>query len=671
MLTSHAAASWPRSFVLLAACVIASVIPRPIFADEPPNTLSQAERWAGWRLLFDGTSADEFRGYRNESLGAGWVVEDGALVRKEKAAGDIVTKETFGEFELQLEYRISPGGNSGVMFHVLEDEQAPWMTGPEVQINDNAAGHDPQKAGWLYALYQPPPTPPKPDPTAQANAKPTDPETSPRPPLDATRPAGEWNHLYLRVVPGSGEVCVNGMRYYQFKKGDKDWDTRVAASKFAKFPSFGKSDRGHICLQDHGDLVAFRSIKVRELAAGRPAKQPKDGTAAVKAVPAFPNIVWEGWSTETDTGKSPEPLRPLLVTHADDGSGRRFVLEQSGMIHVVPRGGGGVAKLFLDLRAGARPWKTANEEGLLGLAFHPRFRENGEFFVCYSPVADGGRPQQISRFRVRRDDPDRADPASEEVVLQFEQPFNNHNGGSLVFGTDGFLYIGLGDGGNQRDPLGHGQNTSTWFSSILRIDVDRRDPGRGYAVPADNPLVNVPAARPEIYAWGFRNPWQLSCDRVTGRLWTADVGEDLWEEINVVEKGGNYGWSIREGTKAFGNRGAGERTIDPVWAYDHQIGKSITGGFVYRGKEIPELAGKYLYGDFISGKLWGVDIDAPGGPVNVVIPWDGRPIFGFGSDEAGEAYVTTSSPTGQGVMRLVRDDESPKTVPATKSGHSP
>jgi len=642
--------------VALAVAAIAGAA-RPAAAEESPNTLSAAERRAGWRLLFDGTSTDAFRNYRKESLGPGWVVEEGALVRRDKGAGDIVTKDTFGEFELQLEFRIVPGGNSGVMFHVAETEKTPWMTGPEVQINDNAAGHDPQKAGWLYGLYEPPPAPlPPADQPAAASAP-----APPRAPIDATRPAGEWNHLYLRVTPGSGEVCMNGIRYYQFKKGQKDWDERVAKSKFAAFPTFGKVDRGHICLQDHGDVVAFRSIKVRELPGGGLPRPPESGTLPVKAVPAFPDVAWEGWSAESETGRKPEPLRPLQVTHAGDGSGRRFVVEQSGMVHVVPADGG-PAKLFLDVRERTRRWsdKNANEEGLLGIAFHPRFRENGEFFVCWSPApaadaAGEGRPERISRFRVRRDDPNRADPASEEVVLSMQQPFSNHNGGSIVFGTDGFLYLGLGDGGSQRDPLGHGQNTGSWFGSILRIDVDRRDAGRGYAIPADNPFVNVPGALPEIYAYGFRNPWQLSCDRATGRIWAADVGEDLWEEINVVQKGGNYGWSIREGTKAFGPRGRGEPTVDPVFEYDHQVGKSITGGFVYRGREIPELVGKYLYGDFVSGRLWAVDVDAPGAPLNMAIPWDGRPIFGFGSDEAGEAYVTTSSPTGQGVMRLVRD----------------
>jgi len=643
---------------ILPLVLLVAALSRPLAADEPPNTLTAAERRAGWRLLFDGTSADAFRNYKKESVGAGWVVEDGALVRRGKGAGDIVTKDAFGEFELQLEFRIAPGGNSGVMFHVTEDEKAPWMTGPEVQINDNAAGHDPQKAGWLYGLYQPPP-PAAIQPAAAAAVPPAAIQPAAAAavqPIDATRPAGEWNHLYLRVTPGSGEVCMNGIRYYQFKKGQKDWDERVAKSKFAAFPAFGKADRGHICLQDHGDLVAFRSIKIRELTAAGLPKQPEDGMLPVQAVPAFPAVTWEGWSAEPDTGKKPEPLRPLVVTHAGDGSGRRFVVEQSGMIHVVPADGR-TAKLFLDLRESTAKWsgKSGNEEGLLGLAFHPRFRDNGEFFVCYSPTGGPEQAERVSRFRVRADDPDRADRASEQVVLPIQQPFSNHNGGSITFGTDGFLYLGLGDGGSQRDPLGHGQNLGSWFGSILRIDVDRRDAGRGYAVPADNPFVNVPGALPEIYAYGFRNPWQISCDRATGRIWAADVGEDLWEEINVVQKGGNYGWSIREGSKAFGPRGRGERTVDPVFEYDHQVGKSITGGFVYRGREIPELVGKYLYGDFVSGRLWAVDIDAPGGPVNMAIPWDGRPIFGFGSDEAGEAYVATSSPTGQGVLRLVRD----------------
>lgn len=616
------------------------------WAEIPPNTLSDAEQRTGWRLLFDGRSADAFRGYKKDALGGGWVVEDGALVRRDSGAGDIVTKDEFDSFELQLEYRISPGGNSGVMFHVVESAPTPWMTGPEVQVIDNVAGHDPQKAGWLYGLYQP-------KPPGWATKVFDQAGVSMERWGDATRPAGEWNHLYLRVAEGGGEVCVNGVSYFKFKKGDKDWDERVAKSKFAKFPEFGTATRGHICLQDHGDVVAYRSIKVREL--GGPPIPSSDRTVAVKAVPAFPGVTWEGWSPTADDGKAVPPLRPLVVTHAGDGSGRRFVLEQSGMIHVLPTGSVD-ARLFLDLRERVVPWKQGDEEGLLGLAFHPRFRENGEFFIRYCPK-DEPRVRRVSRFRVSRDDPNRADPASEEVIFVNEQSFTNHNGGSIAFGPDGYLYIGLGDGGGLNDLLSHGQNLTTFLGSILRIDVDKRDPGKAYAVPADNPFVGRADAKPEIYAFGFRNVWQMAFDPPTGRLWVADVGQDLLEEINVVKKGGNYGWSVREGTKAFGREAAPAGTIDPVWEYDHQVGKSITGGCVYRGQEIPELQAAYLYADYVSGKLWALRLDdATGAVTNMAIPWSGLPIFGFGSDEAGEVYVNTASPTGQGVFRLVRDE---------------
>jgi glucose/arabinose dehydrogenase len=328
------------------------------------------------------------------------------------------------------------------------------------------------------------------------------------------------------------------------------------------------------------------------------------------------------------------------------------VLDQSGMIHVFAPGARD-ARLFLDLRPETAPWARANEEGLLGLAFHPQFARNGEVFVCYS-VKSKPRTEVVSRFRVRPGDPDRADPASEEVLLSIDQPFPNHNGGSIAFGPDGFLYWGLGDGGSRDDPFGNGQKLDTLLGKILRLDVDRRDEGKGYAIPADNPFVNTANARGEIFALGFRNPWQIAFDPVTGKLWAADVGQDLLEEVNVVTKGGNYGWSVREGTQPFGNRKAtADALIDPVWEYDHQIGKSITGGFVYRGQAIPELVGAYLYGDFVSGRLWALKLDqATGKATNVKIPWNGLPIFGFGSDADGEAYVLTSSPTGQGVFRL-------------------
>jgi glucose/arabinose dehydrogenase len=641
----------PRRSIYLLLGLSLSLGSPAALAEQAPNTLSEAERRAGWKLLFDGQSADAFRNFRADSLGPGWQVRDGAVVRTARGAGDIITRDQFGAFELQLEYRISPGGNSGIMFHVSEDEDRPWKTGPEVQVLDNTLGKDPQKTGWLYQLYAPP---------VPAWVRQMEETAGRKPPehLDATRPAGEWNHIYLRVAPGGGEVAVNGVVYERFKKGSKDWDERVANSKFAAFPMFGKAERGHICLQDHGDEVAYRSLKVRELPDDSSPIPFEDGTAAVAAVPAFPDATWEGWSPEPDDGTPPVPLRPLVVTHSGDGTGRRFVLDQSGMIHVF-KPGSVAGKLFLDLRPGTAPWGKYNEEGLLGLVFHPKFKENGEFFLTYSLKGEK-RVEHLSRFTVTADDPDRADPASEVVVLAVDQPFWNHNGGSIAFGPDGFLYWGLGDGGSRDDPFGNGQKLDTLLGKILRLDVDRRDEDKGYAIPADNPFVNTASARGEIFALGFRNPWQIAFDSATGKLWAADVGQDLWEEVNVVTKGGNYGWSVREGTRPFGNREATANAfIAPVWEYDHQIGKSITGGFVYRGQAIPELVGAYLYGDFVSGRLWALQLDqATGKATNVKLPWNGLPIFGFGTDADGEAYVLTSSPTGQGVFRL---------APATKA----
>jgi glucose/arabinose dehydrogenase len=618
---------------------------RSALSENPANTLSEAERRGGWRLLFDGRTTAGFRNYRQPGLSPGWTVEEGCLVRSGEGAGDVVTIDEFESFELQLDYRISRGGNSGVMFHVTEDAAKPWHSGPEVQIIDNAAGKDAQRAGWLYQLYE------SRNATWARQLEQAAGLESPEV-VDATRPAGEWNHLYLRVAPAGGEVCLNGVPYYRFTVGSKDWDKRVAKSKFAAIPGFGKAGKGRLCLQDHGDEVAFRSIKIRERTAGEQSPWADDGTLAVAAVPAFPDITWEGWSAESADGAPAQPLRPLLVADSDDGTGRLFVPDQSGMIHVV-RPGKAEATLFLDLRAATAPWTRWNEEGLLGLAFHPRFRENGEFFICRSVVGEK-RMQHVSRFRVSKDDTDRADPASEEVVLAIEQPFWNHNGGSIAFGPDGCLYMGLGDGGSRNDPFGHGQRLDVLFGKILRLDIDRREAGLGYAIPSDNPFIGRAGVRPEIWAFGLRNPWQLAFDAPTGHLWAADVGQDRMEEIDLVVKGGNYGWSAMEGTHPFESRAANGPVIDPVWEYDHDVGKSVTGGRVYRGGAIPELVGRYVYADFVSGRLWALAIDDTGrATANSVIPWAGLPIFGFGEDASGELYVCTSSASGQGIFRLV------------------
>ena len=635
---------------ILAAWLLLLPCMSGVFADESINRLTESEKRSGWELLFDGTSLEGFKGYQQDTPGAGWQVIDGAIVRTE-AAGDLLTKAMYDSFEIQLEYRISKAGNSGLMFHVTEDGKRPWYSGPEVQIIDNDAGKDGQKAGWLYQLYEPHEKKwvMRIEKAAGLPVKEL---------VDATRPAGEWNHLYLRVTPGSSEVCLNGVSYYKFVIGNDDWNKRVAKSKFSKFEQFGKAGNGHLCFQDHGDEVAFRSIKVRRLPDGKLPRKPADGTLSLEAVPAFPGLAWEGWSPLSDDGKPVPPLRPLMITHANDGSGRRFIVEQSGLIYVIEKDGQ-KAKIFLDIRDITRPWKKANEEGLLGLAFHPRFSETGEFFVCYSPV-NAPQSERISRFHVSAKDSRKADKNSEETVLQFDQPFPNHNGGSIAFGPDGFLYVGLGDGGSRNDPFDNAQNLGVLLGKILRIDIDRRGAETAYAIPLDNPFMNMDGVRPEIWAFGFRNPWQLTFDSQTGTLWMADVGQDLQEEINLVEKGGNYGWRRREGSYPFGNIPADLATIDPLWEYDHQVGKSITGGLVVRGSTIPELEGRYLYGDFVSGRLWALGVQDSYDPStisNQLIPWNGLPIFGFGHDQDGAVYVLTSSNTGQGIYRIQQHKE--------------
>jgi hypothetical protein len=212
-----------------------------------PNTLSPDEKKAGFKLLFDGKTTNGWRSYKKDSMSPGWQVRDGALVRASEGAGDIVTRDQYEAFELLLDYRIAPGGNSGIMFHVAEDQDTPWMTGPEIQVQDNQAGHDPQLSGWLYQLYQPP----------------TDPKT--KKPVDATKPAGQWNTVRVVIAPAGqkSEIYMNGVKYAEFVKGSEDWNQRVAKSKFGTMPNFGKPTKGYISLQDHGDDVAFRNIKVR------------------------------------------------------------------------------------------------------------------------------------------------------------------------------------------------------------------------------------------------------------------------------------------------------------------------------------------------------------------------------------------------------------------------
>ena len=293
---------------------------------------------------------------------------------------------------------------------------------------------------------------------------------------------------------------------------------------------------------------------------------------------------------------------PVDLTHAGDGSGRLFVVEKAGRIKIV-RDGKVQEGSFLDIEPKVR--SSGSEQGLLGLDFHPKFSENGRFFVNYTDL-DGDTV--VSEFGLTDND-DRADPASERVLIKIEQPATNHNGGQVKFGPDGYLYIGMGDGGSAGDPEGNAQNLDAFLGKMLRIDVDGEKP---YAVPADNPFKGRSGARPEIWAYGLRNPWRFSFDPETGDMYIGDVGQNLWEEIDFQPKGSsggeNYGWDYTEGSHEFEMPGGYDTSglTFPVFEDGRDDGCSVTGGYVYRGKEYPALAGTYLFSDFCTGKLWGL-----------------------------------------------------------------
>ena len=334
--------------------------------------------------------------------------------------------------------------------------------------------------------------------------------------------------------------------------------------------------------------------------------------------------------------------RPVWMSEAPDGSGRLFIVYQTGKILVFGKSGdGGDAREFFNIEARDPKAGGENECGLLSLAFHPGFATNHLFYVYYNQRNPADRHPQplnfpirsvVSEFKVSATNADAADLNSERILLEVPQPFGNHKGGELAFGPDGYLYLGLGDGGNGGDPFGCGQSTATLLAKMLRLDVNSRTAvGRGdrarelaYGIPRDNPFVseNNANARHEIYAYGLRNPWRFSFDRLTGALWIGDVGQDLWEEVDLGVKGGNYGWSVREGTHHFKPGPDGAKYVEPVIEYphrtdqqpesmfpDHSVGLCVIGGYVYHGKASPALDGVYIYGDYNLGTIWGLRYD--------------------------------------------------------------
>ena len=322
--------------------------------------------------------------------------------------------------------------------------------------------------------------------------------------------------------------------------------------------------------------------------------------------------------------------RPIGVF--DDGTGRLFVLEQDGRICVVENGQTD-PEPFLDIHD--EVFARANECGLIGLAFHPDFKNNHRLYVNYDTKKSGHLQTCIAEFTADATN-SHVDPATERDLLCYDQPFDNHKGGCTLFGHDHMLYIGAGDGGSGGDPHENGQNLGVMLGKILRIDVDH---GQPYKVPDDNPFAGQKGVCPEIWAWGMRNPWRFSFDRETGELWCGDVGQDLWEEIDIIEKGKNYGWSAREGSHDYKPERAKGVLTDPIKDYPHTEGRCIIGGYVYRGKMIPALAGTYVYADYNVGWIAGLRYDGKQVTFDAHLLQSPLNPVSFGEDHDGELYI--------------------------------
>ena len=322
--------------------------------------------------------------------------------------------------------------------------------------------------------------------------------------------------------------------------------------------------------------------------------------------------------------------QPVFMLQPPDSERVWFVLEKGGKVLRL-RADGSERRVVVNLVK--RVESAPMEAGLLGMAFHPEFAENGQVFLSYTRA---GEPltSVLARYR-SRDGGQSIEPASEEVLLEVEQPYRNHNGGHIAFGPDGYLYFGLGDGGAAGDPKGNGQNRNTLLGAILRLDVNGTSP---YAIPKDNPFVDDDG-RPELFAWGLRNPWRWSFDRQSGDLWVGDVGQNEWEEVNLVKSGDNLGWNIWEGKHCYRrSECSSEGMVMPRAEYSHRQGCSVTGGYVYRGKALSALRGNYIYGDYCSGRVWSLDTDNPGAHPEEIL-YSSRRIASFAEDHQGELYL--------------------------------
>ncbi len=363
--------------------------------------------------------------------------------------------------------------------------------------------------------------------------------------------------------------------------------------------------------------------------------QPPNHIPNVTAVPALPGHTYRD---------------PVQVLSWPGTESSLVIVERAGRVVVTPLGGGN-DRILLDLR---NHLTTRNsEEGLLSLAFHPSWPQVREVYTYRSMKKP--RRTVLSRFTGSEDDL-QIDLDTEEVLLEIKQPWGNHNGGTVLFGQDGMLYLSVGDGGSAADPHGNGQNMSTLLAKVLRIDPSKKDDNQPYAIPPDNPFVGMDGVRPEIWATGLRNVWRMAFDPGTGELWAGDVGQNAWEEIDIITRGGNYGWNYREGTHSFKKRTEDNPTfIEPIIEYGRREGGSVTGGEVYRGEKYPLMQGVYIYGDYMSGRIWGARRDDDGAIQTRELTGEKRLFpssFGVGPD--GELYTCTFNAPYQRTGRIMR-----------------
>ncbi|MBS1518733.1 MAG: PQQ-dependent sugar dehydrogenase [Bacteroidetes bacterium] len=357
-----------------------------------------------------------------------------------------------------------------------------------------------------------------------------------------------------------------------------------------------------------------------------------------KLKPAFPNL--------------PAFNNPIELVHAYDGTNRLFAMQQRGLIYVFNNDPNvSSAKLFINLSG--KVSQSGNEKGLLGLTFHPDYENNRYFYVNYTFDSVSQTWTRISRFTASLSNPDTALVSTEYILFTLMQPFTNHNAGKVAFGPDGYFYFSLGDGGSGGDPNGNGQNRATFLGSLLRINVDSAGGGKAYSIPATNPYYgNMLGYKEEIFAYGLRNTWKFSFDELTGDIWAGDVGQDLYEEVDIIEKGKNYGWNKMEGFHCYGTCDTtGKGFTRPIWEYSHSIGNSITGGYMYRGSKLPGLYGKYIYADYGAGTVFALTWDGVNA-TNQVLFDTNFAIPSFGVDQNNEIYVTRLSTTNGRIYKL-------------------